>query len=69
MEILETEVIDIFYPAFKRAVKKCCIEGRTIKIITHVPTKTNSYLVKVGATDPIDFYFLGVKFGVYRSEI
>lgn len=69
MHILETEVLTIFFPAFKKAVKECCSNGRVIKIITNVPTETNSYIVKCGAINAIDFYYLGIKYATFRAEI
>ena len=69
MNTLKTEVLNIFYKQFVKAITECWKEGRELKIIKETPTEINSVDIEVSAKNPVDFYHLGRKFGQYKSEV
>lgn len=68
-EILKTEILVIFYLAFKQAIEICNKNGAEIKIISEERVKLNYYSITLTSKNIIDFYNLGLKFGVLKSTI
>lgn len=68
-DYLQIEVLNIFYKCFVKALLECCMESKTMKIISEEPTKQNSQIITIMAKDAKNFYYLGKKFATYRAEI
>jgi hypothetical protein len=73
MNILTIEVLNIFRSSFQKAIDECNSEKKTMKIISETGNPRgmgiSSTYIKVQSTNPEYFYYLGMKYQKFRSEI
>lgn len=68
-ESITTDVLLIYYEAFKQAISICNKNGAQIKIVSEVKKEINYYRITLETPNVIDFYNLGLKYGILKATI
>lgn len=66
---IKVTVINIFYPAFTKAVESCVADNKEVKIISETNNGFNQKEIEVEVEEVSTLYLLGIRFATYRMEI
>lgn len=69
-QTLKTEVPQVFYECFMKAISECLCDGHKIDIVKEEKIKdSNAWIITVETTFAENFFYLGKKYAVYRNEL
>lgn len=66
---IKITVVNIFYPAFTKAVESCVADNKEVKIIREENNGFNQKEIIVEVEEAHTLYLLGIRFATYRNEI